>query len=220
MNELRNWSNRNDNDAILNLVDSILERMNKYRMDHGINGYNTFIWGYHLDIKKVVNFSKRLQLKANTFLKAKESMVNHTHYLQNKLMEYQQSLDKDKSSICLNKAFKIKEKRWSKSSSKPIKISFKHMLHQNVIIDNNDDDFSIKINNHIVFHFFHQSLDCFKLQIKSKSKSKKQDNSLNNVISDKLLTLSLVKLLEMKIKIIHNLIYNHLHLMLMVQLIY
>ena len=208
LNELRNWSEKNNKDNILNLIESILQRMNQYRLKHGLNGYNSFIFDYHLDIKKIVNFSKRLQLKAVVFAKARDATVDHTNYLQNKLILYKENLDKDKSfllnnksSIKQNKSKQNKSKQNKTKQRKPIKITFKTMLDHNVIIDNNNDDFCIKLNNNIIFHFFHQNLDIFQFEIKPKRRSKsklKDENLMNNVISSKPLTLSIINLLEMR----------------------
>eukprot|EP00484_Ammonia_sp_Unknown_P005326 CAMPEP_0197052698 /NCGR_PEP_ID=MMETSP1384-20130603/27120_1 /TAXON_ID=29189 /ORGANISM="Ammonia sp." /LENGTH=2080 /DNA_ID=CAMNT_0042485489 /DNA_START=333 /DNA_END=6575 /DNA_ORIENTATION=+ len=186
--EIRSWSSDHDKHDILNLVDSILERMNLYRAQHRIHGYNAFICGYHGDIMKIVKFAKRLQLKAVTFAKARDTMVDHTNYLQDKLLFYKETLNQ-----------KIAVIKPTSSRQRDVKFAFKNLLSQNVIVDDGNNDFRVKANGHITFYFVHQHSDCFRVQIKSKTKSKSKEEEKQNGKSS---TLSLMKLLEMRDK--HN----------------
>eukprot|EP01084_Bolivina_argentea_P042148 77752_1 len=184
LTELRGWSavHAHDQETMLSLIDSIVERMDAYLLKHNLSGgYNSFVAGYHCDIKKIVHFSKRLELKAMTFAKARDVMMDHTHYLEDKLAEYKQLVQEETAMV---------------KPCKGIKISYKNLLNQNIMVDD-EDNAHLRMNRHLVFHFVHESMDCFEVEIVCKSKSKKSKNSENESCLEAT-SLSLVKLLEMR----------------------
>ena len=194
LSELKNyWLHDEDKDDVMDLIDNIFENINEYEIETQVSdGCNAFVFEYFLDIQRIMNFSKRLQLKAIIFAKARDIMVDHTNYLENKLSDYQTSLDKETKCLMLKAPqFKKKSRRRSMSSSKPIKICFDEMLKQNVIMMKHMDD--IEKFEHFMFYFFHQSSDCFDLKIHSKVNCNK-----NKRKSCKIFKLSLLKLLEMR----------------------
>ena len=80
----------NANDSALALVDSILSRLR--RAADGDEGYNGFAEAFHGDIGRVLEFSKRLELKAVAFA---DVFAAHREQIQHVLVENAPPLQHD-----------------------------------------------------------------------------------------------------------------------------
>lgn len=156
---LKEWAVEEGEDAVSCLVDDVLGQMTRYQAEnaeHGIEGLNDFVAESHSQIRSVLQLSRRLQSKAVLFAKARDTMVDHGDYLQNKLAEREQMLEAEKTSL---------SKR--KQSRKTIKVPFKKLVGDGVIIEDGRSGL-----DGAVFHFAPQSADSFLVQIKLRSRLK------------------------------------------------
>jgi len=110
---LKEWAAEKGEDAVSCLVDSVLGQMTRYQAEHDLNGLNVFVAESHCRIRSVLELSRRLQSKAVLFAKARDRMVDHGDYLQNKLAERERLLEAEKTTL------------WRKQSrNKTIKVPF------------------------------------------------------------------------------------------------
>jgi len=179
---LREWAAENGQDTMSCLVDSVLQQMTRYQAEHGVvmdsaDPLNVFVADCHFEIKAVAEFSQRLQSKAVLFAKARDAIIDHTDYLQNKLAQQEQAFEAEKASL----------KR--KQSRKAIKVPFKRLVAQGVIIEDGRSGLDGS-----VFHLVPQTADSFMVHIKIKSKMRAKDVGL----AEEPFLLSMMAVLEMK----------------------
>lgn len=180
---LRSWAMDNADDAALALIDALFLRLRRVTNSDGDEGWNAFAEAFHGDIGRVLEFSKRLELKAMAFAKARDAMVDHTDYLQNKLAEYERRFEAEKCAL----STKCKDGR--RRRHKTTKMAFSRLVAQHVIIGDGSE-------SEAVFHIGHRSADCFVMRVvHKKHKARKRARRES---SESTLLVSLVELLELR----------------------
>merc|ERR1712129_316227 len=188
------WAMDHGNDAALELLDSILARLRRIAGSEAenFNGYDAFAAALQGDIARVLEFSKRLELKAVAFAKARDAMIDHSDYLQTKLAEYERSFEAEKCALMARLMENGKNgkgrrrSRNSKRKSLTAKMAFSDLVSQNVIIGDGTE-------SEAVFEIGHRSSDCFVLRVVNAKGRRKVEMERESAV-----TVSLVELLELR----------------------
>jgi len=190
---LKEWASAQHNDdgdnkdEVSNLVDSVVEQMTKYQAAHEMlvndgdddDAFDVFVGDSHREMSAVERFSQRLQSKAMLFAKARDAIVDHTDYLQNELVQREQLFEAEKANL-----------KRKKHSKKAIKMPFKKLVSQGVIIEDGRDGL-----DGATFHFVPKSADSFLVEIKLKSRVRSKEFAL---CGEEPFSLSLMAVLEIR----------------------